>query len=272
MFKRTVVGLGLAWFIGCPAATMGEEIKSVDEVIAKHVEAIGGRSAIDSMKTLRLSGKNVMAGGMEMPITIVFRAPNSMRLDLTFQGMEFVQAYDGSTGWRIMPFSGDLTPQKMSPEEAELFQRETDMQGPLVDYAKKGHKVELLGVKETDGSDMYEIKLTRGDGSVEHHFLDAEFFLPLKVTGVKKTQGMELEFTTSFSDYKKVGEAMIAHSMTNQATGNPMASSTLTFDKVEINVDVPGSFFAMPEVKAPTAAAKPAPVNTGAKAPVTDKP
>ena len=153
-----------------------------------------------------------------------------------------------------------------------MFKRETDMQGPLVDYAKKGNKVELLGLKETDGSEMYEIKLTREDESVEHHFLDAEYFLPLKMTGMRKTQGAEMEFTMTYADYKKVGDAMVAHSMSTQSSGNPMASSTLTFEKVEVNIDVPDSLFTMPEVKAPAAEAKPTPVNTDAKAPVVDKP
>ncbi len=273
MYKRVVLGLCVVVCVVSPAAVQAEEIKSVDQLIEKLIEARGGRKAINAAKTMRLTGKNVMAGGsMEMPMTIALKAPDKMRLDLTFQGMAMTQAFDGSTGWRVMPFGGDTTPQKMSAEEADLFKREANIEGPLIDYKKKGYKVELLGMKETDGSEMYEIKLTYKDGTSEHHFLDAEYFLTMKKTGTKKMQGMEMEFSTNYGDYKEVSGLMIAHAIASSAKDNPMANSTLTFQKIEVNAVIPDSFFVMPEIKAPVAAAKPTAPDTTNKASAADKP
>ncbi len=256
MCKRMMWGVLATMFVTSPALVRAGDLKTADEVIAKYIKAVGGRKALDAIKTLRMTGKNVMAGGMEMPMTMEAKKPNRMRIDITFQGMNMIQAYDGTIGWRIMPFGGNLEPQKMSEEEANMFEAQADLE-PFVDYTKKGHKVELLGKKETDGTEAYEIKLTRKNGTVEHHFFDAEFFLPIKVTGKRKMQGMEMEYEQSIGDYKKVAGVMIAHSFSGQAKGNPMASSTLTFEKTEVNIDIPDSRFAMPKAKTSAPKAKP---------------
>lgn len=270
MCKRAMLGMLATVFVMSPAVVRAGDLKTADEVITKYIEALGGRKALDAIKTIRMTGKNVMTGGMEMPITVEFKKPSSVRIDITFQGMNMIQAYDGKIGWRIMPFAGNLDPQKMSEDEAAIFESQADLE-PFVDYAKKGHKVKLLGKKDADGSEAYEIALTRKDGTVEHHFFDAEFFLPIKVTGTQKMQGMEMEYDKSLGDYKKVSGVMIAHSITNQAKGNPMAGSTLTFEKTEVNIDIPDSRFAMPKVKSSAPEAKPA-ESGAAKKPPAAKP
>ena len=272
MKQRVVLGLCAVVFVAFPAAVMADDIKSVDVLIAKYIEAVGGRKAIDSVKTMRMTGKNIMAGGMEMPLVMEFKAPNKLRVNITFQGMSIVQAFDGTTGWMIMPFSGNMDPQKMSKEDVATFEKQADIQSPFVDYAKKGNKVELVGKKEVDGSEVYDIKVTYKDGMVAHYFLDSEYFLPVKVTGKRKTQGMEMEIETTLGDYKEVGGLMIPHSMSTHAESSPMPDSTVTFDKTELNVDVADSRFAMPKVKAPEVAPKPTAVNTSKKAPAVDKP
>ena len=116
----------------------GDEPKNTDEAIAKYVEAIGGRARMDAVKTRRASGKMVMEGGMELPVAIELKRPNKFRSDSTFQGMTMTQAYDGAVGWMIMPFAGKTDPEKMSPEQIKLVESQSDMDGPLVDYQKKG--------------------------------------------------------------------------------------------------------------------------------------
>ena len=42
------------------------------------------------------------------------------------------------------------------------------MEGPLVDYRRKGHKVELLGKEKVEGVDAYKLKLTLKGGEVKY--------------------------------------------------------------------------------------------------------
>ena len=133
------------------------EPKTADEVIARYIKAIGGRDKLDAIKSMRVTGKTMLGGGMEMPLTVEFKRPNKARIEFSFQGMTGVQAFDGETGWFIMPFMGKTDPEKMPPDQLKDIEDQADLDGPLVDYKKKGHKVELLGTDEVEGSEAYKL-------------------------------------------------------------------------------------------------------------------
>ncbi len=249
MVKRVTLSLLVAVSAVASAEAVASELKTADEVIAKYIEAVGGRKALKSITTLRATGKNTMGPGMEMPMVIEQKRPGKLRVEITFQGQTAVQAFDGETGWFVMPFMGKTTPEKMPSEQIDQFRSEADMDGPLVDYAKKGHKVELIGKEDIEGTETYKLKVTQQDGSILYFFLDAEYFLPIKIKGKRLMQGTEIEFEATLGDYKEVAGVMIPHSLTQQAAGMGM-NSTMTFEKIEVNVDIPDSRFAMPEAKA----------------------
>lgn len=248
MLRKSALWILFCVLLCCQRTVTGGEPTTADEVIAKYVEAIGGREKIDAVKSMKTTGKMVMGGGtMEAPMTMEAKRPNKVRMEFTFQGMTMTQAYDGKTGWFIMPFMGKTDPEKMPPDQVKLIEDQADMDGPLVDYKKKGHQVELIGKEEEEGSEVYKLKVTKKSGDIEYHFLDAEYFLPIKVKGKLKLQGTEIEFETVLGDYKEVNGLLVPHS-TEQRMG-PMGSSTVSFEKVEINVKLADDRFTMPEVK-----------------------
>lgn len=254
--RRLLSTLAIVPFLVPCAAIAGDDIKNVDEVIAKYIEAIGGRSKIDAIKSMRATGKSVMGGGMETPMVIEQKRPASMRVEFTFQGMTGIQAFDGETGWFVMPFAGKTEPEKMPDEMVKLIADQADMDGPLVDYQKKGHKVELIGKEDLEGSEAYKLKITKKNGDVENHFLDAEHFLPLQVSGQREIQGTPVDYKISFGDYKNVGGMMFAHSITQQA--GPMGGNTMIMEKIEVNIDIPDDHFKMPPPSPKPESAEPA--------------
>ncbi len=244
-FPSYILVLGLQ---AAGTAAVADGPLGADQVIAKYIEAIGGRKVLDSIKSMRTTGKMVMGGGMmEAPMTVEYKRPNKARIEFTFQGMTGVQAFDGTTGWFIMPFAGKTDAEKMSADQVKLIKEEADIDGPLVDYKKKGHQVELIGKDEEEGSEVYKLKVTKKNGDTDYFFLDAEYFLPIKRTGKREMQGNDVEFEVSFGDYKEVGGLMLAHSM-DQTIGT-MPGNTVTLEKVEMNVDLSDDRFAMPEVE-----------------------
>jgi len=224
-----------------------DELKTADEVIARHIEAMGGREKLDAVKSVKMSGKMAMQGGMEAPLTIEFKKPNKVRIEFTLQGMTGVQAFDGKTGWFVMPFAGRTDPEKMSPDQVKRIEDQADFEGPLVDYKKKGHKVELIGKDEVEGADVYKLKVTKKSADVEYHYLDAEFFLTIQIKGKYKFQGTEMEYEVVIGDYKEVDGLMLPHSLEQRMGG--MGGNTMTFDKMEFNVKIPDERFVMPEIK-----------------------
>lgn len=243
----------LCVLIGSSTFVQAGEPKTADEVIAKYIEAIGGQKAIDAVKSMRVTAKLTMGGGMEAPMVIESKRPDKVRVEFTFQGMVATQAYDGKIGWSIMPFAGKTEPEKMPPDQVKMFEDQADMDGPLVDYKKKGHQVELIGKDEIEGSDVYKLKVTKKNGNVEYHYLDVEYFIPIKMEGKRKFQGTEMEYAVVYGDYKEVNGLLIPHSIQQQGGGS---GGNITLEKVEMNVLIPDERFAMPEVKKAETTAK----------------
>lgn len=239
---RKLVGSGaLALALVMPVAG-----QSVDEIIAKNIEAHGGMAKLKAMKSLRMTGRMTLGQGIEAPMTIEVVRPKSMRLELTVQGMTIIQAYDGTTGWQVVPFTGSNDPQPMSADELKDAEEQADIDGALVDYKEKGHTVELAGKENIEGADCFKLKVTKKNGDVQYYFIDSDTYLELRTEGIRKVRGTEMEFETSLGDYKDVGGGvMLAHAISGGPKGSPQRQNII-IEKVEVNPPIDPARFQMP--------------------------
>jgi outer membrane lipoprotein-sorting protein len=243
MRRRLLSGIAVGVLIALPVSA-----QTVDEIITKNLQAKGGLQKIRGVQTARMSGKMTVGPGMEAPFVIEFKRPNQMRLDFTLQGMTGTQAYDGKTGWMLMPFSGRKDPEPMPTEALKQAEEQADLDGPLVDYQAKGHKVELVGKEKVEGSDAYKLKVTLKNGDIRYIYLDADQYLEIKVDGKTNIRGSEIETSTSIGDYKEVDGLMFPYAIESTQAGSPQ-SQKLTIEKIELNVPIDDARFKMPEVK-----------------------
>ena len=262
MVRRLLLAAALVALVAGSASA-----ETADEVIAKYIKAEGGLDKIRSIETIRMTGKSEMGQGIEMPLTRLSKRPNRIRTEFTLQGMTGIQAFDGTNAWALMPFMGKTTPEIMPADESKRTEEQADIDGPLVDYQKKGNKVELAGKEQVDGADAWKLKVTLKNGDERDYYLDAETGLPVKVTGKVTVRGSETEFTTMLGDYKDVGGRMVPFTIETGAVGMPMKQK-LVLDKVEFNTPIADSLFAVPAnaVHAPADSSAQASSGEGAKA------
>lgn len=227
--------------------------QTVDEIIAKNIQARGGMDKIKSVQTIRSTGIMTMGPGMEAPGALIQKRPDMARLEFTMQGLTAVQAYDGKDAWQIMPFTGKKDPEMMSADDKKDLEEDADIDGPLVDYKSKGNKVELLGKDKLEGTDVYKLKATLKNGDVITIYLDADSFLEIKEELKRNVRGTEQEVGTSLGDYKEVNGLMFPFAMETSVKGSP-GSQKLTLAKIEINVPVDDAMFKMPAAPAAPAA------------------
>lgn len=230
--------------------------QTADELIGKNLDARGGKDKIKAIQSAKVTGKMTMGPGMEAPFTWEWKRPSSFRIEFVVQGMTGVQAYDGTSGWILMPFMGKKDPEKMSADDMKDAADQGDFEGPLVDYQTKGHSVEFAGKEPIEGTDAYKLKLTKKNGDVSYIYLDAESYLEIKEIGKRTVRGEEHEFESTSGDYKEVGGVLFAFSQEQKPKGAP-AGQTITIEKIDLNGDEPADRFAMPEVKAEPEAPKP---------------
>ncbi len=196
-----------------------------------------------------MTGKMVMTGqGIEAPITMELARPNKMRMEFTIQGMTGIQAYDGKSGWSVMPFMGKTEPEAMSDEDMRQAEDQADMDGMLVDYKEKGHQVEMIGKEDVEGTPAYKLKVTKKNGDVVNVYIDAESYMDIKESGKVKARGQEIESQTTFGDFKKVDGLIFPYSIEQKPQGAP-AGMVIAISKIEINPTVEASRFAKPAAK-----------------------
>jgi hypothetical protein len=255
-----------ALFAQAPALT-------VDQILAKHFEAEGGLARRKAVKSMRLTGKLV---GMPMEIAIAMEArrPAAFRQDVTVQGQSQITAFDGKAGWRVNPFGGyggSKAAEPFTEDELKEAQVQADMDGPLVDYAAKGHKVEYLGTESVEGAPAHKLRITLSNGNSTVSFLDADSFLKVKDVSKRKMRGQDVEMETVYGDYKEVGGLLFPHSLEVGGVGMPQRQK-IQFDKVELDVAIGDDRFKAPPAPKPEEAKPAAGEAPKAGAPKADAP
>lgn len=227
-------------------ATMSLQAITLDEILAKNIEAKGGRAAMKAITSLRSTGTMSMAmmQGMEMKITQVIKRGNLMRAETEVQGMSIVIGYDGKQAWMKNPMMGN-EPQVMDESQSSEYAMQADLDGELVDWKEKGHTAEYVGTGDVDGSTAYKVKLTTKKGDVRMYFIDAVTFLELKVESKTEQMGQVMDVETIMSDFQDVAGVQMPHQIETRSSGQTVMS--MTMDKIEANVAVDNSLFALPK-------------------------
>jgi photosystem II stability/assembly factor-like uncharacterized protein len=243
--------------------------QTAEEIVAKYVETIGGMERIRAIQTIRRTGKYTGGGGFEAQYVEENRRPNFVRQDFILQGMTGINAYDGSKGWKVEPWDGKKDPEPLSEEELKTIIEDSDFDGPLVDYAAKGIKVEYVGTEPVEGTDAYKLKVTLKSGDVRYYYMDTDYYVPIKMETKRMVRGAEREYETILGDYKEAGGVYVPHSFASGVKGSTN-KSVVTFDKIETNVPLANTRFFQPGDPVPadtplaktsvsTSAARPAP-------------
>jgi len=245
MRKRTLITFAAALCVSLSA--FGADL-TVDEIVAKNLDARGGAEKWKTVQSYRVSGKMSLGGGMEAPFTMTKKRPEMMRLDFTFQGMTGTQAYDGTGGWMIMPFLGKKDAEPMAGDMLKEARDQADFDDQMWGYKAKGNTLELLGKSDIEGTPAYKLKLTTKDGVDSTVYVDTETFLTVKVEAKRKVQGQDVEGESSIGNYQEFGGVTFPTSIESKAKG-AAGGQTITIEKVELNPAIENDLFKMPAKK-----------------------
>jgi hypothetical protein len=219
--------------------------QTADELVNKNTEAKGGLDKIKAIKSWRMSGK-VIGGGITATATQTNMRPNLVRETFSLQGMTAVQAYDGSTGWQIQPFGGRKDPALMGEDDMQDLLIDSDFDGALVDYNEKGNAVEFLGHDTVDGDDALRLKVTLKSGNIIYYYLDPDTYLEIRKETQEFIRGSVRETAYEFGSYKPVAGVMYPFSIAQGPKNDPTSWQTTSIDKMEANISLDASEFAVP--------------------------
>jgi hypothetical protein len=213
--------------------------QDLQEILDNYFEVTGLEKVLET-NSMIAKGKAVQMG-MEFPMSMYQKRPMKVRVEAEIQGMKMVQAFNGQDGWAIMPWTGSLEPQDMSPDQVKGMKQSADMEGDLYNWQEKGFMLTLEGEEEMEGTPAYKLKLEKPDGDVFTYFLDAEDYVILKVDAKVMVQGTPIETSSYYSNYKPVEGMIMPHSIETRMGGQVQMS--LLIDGYEINPEIADSLF-----------------------------
>ncbi len=210
--------------------------QTADEIVNKHIEAIGGTDAWKKVNSMVTTG-TLTVQGAEIAISLTVLNGKGSRQDITAMGMNGYQIVTPTQGWKFMPFQGQKEVEPITADDLKEAQDELDVQGSLVDYKTKGHTVELLGTDDVDGVDAFKLKETLKSGKTQTIFIDPKTYYIIRVISKQKANGNEVDVTTNVSNYQKLPEGI----MVPLSIGLP--SGEMVISKVEINKPIDENIF-----------------------------
>jgi outer membrane lipoprotein-sorting protein len=246
MRNKFLIFTAFVFFINNPV-NFGQ---SADEIINKYITAIGGLEKMKSVKTEK-TVISIESGGMTIEQTIYKKRPNMLREETTLQGKTSLQVFNGTEGWVVNPFTGRETVEAMPEDDIKEMKIQADMDGELIDYAKKGFKVSAEGEEDVEGAMAYKLKLVTDKNDVINFFIDKETSYLVKQSFKQKNEdGSEAESELVFSNFKPVeGKLMAFEMQANSKYMGQVYKTPIKVVSVEFNKEISDDLFKKPEIK-----------------------
>lgn len=240
----------LALLLTSPAAA-----ESVDEVVSRYTNARGGLAAWRAIETMEWSG-SYATFSRSAPFKLLWQRPGSYRFEGESLGGSFLWAQDSEGPWWIFNTLEIASPARTEEPYKSLLARQAEFEPPLFDWQAKGHKVELVGPGDIDGTLTVDLKVTLKSGAEEIWHLDTKTGLEVAIdsTTWDFTQTDKPMRKRAFlMEWKKVGGLMLPHRIEEEYGAR---FALMLVESVTLNPKSDASRFVMP--KPPTTEEKPA--------------
>jgi len=286
MLGKKSLTLGVLFCLCCSLVLWAADSKTTDlsatQIVDKNVAARGGLQAWRAVQAMSWAGKMDAGGGSlersrrvaegrrmhpskmaltdskdegtqgetkqaQLPFVLEMKRPRKSRWEIEFAGKTSVQVYDGTNGWLLRPYLNRNDYEPFSPEQAKAEAETAELDGPLVDYAAKGTKVELEGVEAVEGRDAYKLKLTTKNGDVKHIWIDKQSFLDVKVEGTPRRMDGKMRTVWIYQrDFRSVQGLMVPFTLETVVDGYHDTHSQI-IEKVEVNPKLDDALFTKPK-------------------------
>ncbi len=226
--------------------------QSVDEIVAKNIQAKGGEELLRATTTVRTIGSGQVQG-QKVTVRTTTKRPSLMRNEMTLTvpagagekppAQSVIQAFDGENLW-IQRDS--MPPQVLQPgEQVEAVRRTSQIDSPLLDYKAKGTTITLGEPSTEGGRKTHHLIVTPKGAPPMHYYIDAETFLESRMVIDVDQGGQKLRMEMRFSDFKNIDGRTVPFTITQFMNGTQVGQ--VRFDTVEFNVPVDDELFRLPK-------------------------
>jgi len=207
-----------------------------DDIIQKHIDAVGGSDNWGKVNTMKLSGAmNVQ--GMDISMTQTVVNDKGMRMDISAMGINGYTIITPTEGWIYMPFQGMDKVTPLPADELQSSKEKMDVKNiQLVDKSKIA-KCEYMGNDTINNAGCYKVMVTDKQGNSQIAFFDATNYYLVRTVNKIKMQNEEQELAVNFSNFQKLPEGITVPMTWGTEQGD------INFKSIEINKPYSDSLF-----------------------------
>jgi hypothetical protein len=238
LLRSCLTLLAIASF-GCDRSPL-----TVDEVIERNTKAMGGRAAIEAVKSIQVD-LHIVDPGFEVDGTYRAARPGRMRIDVVADGKHvFTEAFDGQRGWQWKGEGKER--EEATPKATAALRHGVELPGKLFglhEVKQHGHQIDLVGREKVDGINYYVLRLILNDGYATNLCIDPGNWLvtrrrdvrPLHVDIDPRPTTIEM----NISDFRKVSGVYFgfASTDTDLETGKVLERTSVREIKVNSQFD-----------------------------------
>ena len=220
---------------------MPSKCQTLDEILAKMIQAQGGKTTIEKIKDMKITGKiEVLQQGISVPFTQYKKEPDKRRIEMRVMDTIQVQLFDGEKAWEFDPKTGKAL--EIPGEDAADIKRGSVALDWILNPEKYGITLTHKGREQIDGQNYIVLEQIYPGGGKVVNYVDPDTYLIHKIKSYILDEMMvEVETETFLSDYKTIKGYVMAHTMTSYLRGKKYMR--ISFHKVKLNTRLPNHLF-----------------------------
>jgi hypothetical protein len=235
-----------------PVTAPKPSLPSVDQVLARYVQALGGEQALRKVTARAITGTQYIPtgpGGVVPTPAAVERfqkAPNRSVTIYRAPTYAIAEGFDGVTAWSQNQAGRVTEPVTLDASRAA---RAADFYEPL-NLKREYEQLTVRGIEKVNGRDAYHVVGVPAGDKPESLYFDTQTGLLLRKRTVLPTPIGDSPFQTDFDDYRDTGGGLkfpfLIHMNPANARTELAPEATLRVIKVEDNPAIDDAKFARP--------------------------
>lgn len=258
LYARAFLFLSLA--VLSQGSSAAQEL-TLDQLIDHNVKAVGGRTAIEAVRSIRF---DLHIADVDFEVDAIYYAqrPGRMRIDITARGKHvYTEAFNGKRGWQ---WKGKGEPVDESETATAALRHGVELPGKLFslhEVRDRGNKLELVGRETVDHINYYVLRLTFSDAVSTALYLDPKSWL---ITRRREVRALHPDIDpttttieTTMSDFRTVGGLFFAFASTDTDLKTGKVLERATSRNITLNPPVEASLFETLEPGPPASVSNP---------------
>ncbi len=184
--------------------------QSTEEIISKHIEAIGGLANWDKINSLVIA-ETIGQSGTTFYITKSILKNKALRHDIRIEDRTMIaldKAYyiivNGNEGWKYLPDNINNDILSLSPQEIEDYKGDLDYEDPFIHYEEKGREINLLNIEFYNEAEFYKFLIRYKSGKEYYCYMNTQTLMIDKMV----LTGSDIEDEKVFEQYEKLPEGI----------------------------------------------------------------